>query len=129
MIKGFHHVAYHAIDFDETVKFYKVGLGLEISHSWGEKGQRAVMISTNDNSFIEVFENGQKDIGTGRLLHLALKVDDCNEMTEKAVLAGAQITMNPTDIKLDSSKGEMNIRISFVKYKNDEVIEFYQDMD
>jgi glyoxylase I family protein len=125
---GFHHVAMRARNFDATVKFYTEGLGFKKSISWGEAGNRTIMLDTGEGNYIEVFEiptKGKKAIPQGMLLHMAFKTNDCDAATANARAAGAEITMEPSDVDI-KSEPPTNVRIAFCKGPDGEVIEFFQ---
>jgi glyoxylase I family protein len=125
---GFHHVAMRARNFDATVKFYTEGLGFKKGISWGEAGNRAIMLDTGEGNYIEVFEipaDGNEAVSQGMLLHMAFKTDDCDLAAANARAAGAEITMEPTDVDI-KSEPPTNVRIAFCKGPDGEVIEFFQ---
>jgi len=125
-MNGFHHVAMRAYDFDKTVDFYINGLGFEKGISWGEGDSRAIMINVGCDSFIEVFAGGKPDQEEGAFIHIALKSDNCDLDLEKAVKAGAIVTMQPQDVDIPSDPVK-KVRIAFCKGLSGEIIEFFQE--
>ncbi|MCC6443633.1 MAG: VOC family protein [Armatimonadetes bacterium] len=126
---GFHHVAMRAADFDGAVRFYTEGLGFRAACSWGEGDSRAVMLDTGDGNYFEIFAGGKRAPGEappeGAVLHVALRADNCDATLERAVAAGAQVTMEPTSLDIPSSPATP-VRIAFCKGPEGEIIEFFQ---
>jgi glyoxylase I family protein len=125
-MNGFHHVALKAYDFDKTVEFYTKGLGFERGISWGEGDGRAIMIDVGGGNYIEVFAGGKQEQGEGAFIHIALKSNNCDADIEKAVNAGAVVTMMPQDVDIPSDPVK-KVRIAFCKGLSGEVIEFFEE--
>ena len=125
---GFHHVAIRARDFDASVKFYTDGLGFREKIAWGEGDSRAVMLDTGDGNYLEIFAGGT--VGPkpeGAILHFALRTNDCDAATQRALAAGAVLTMAAKDVNVPSRPGPTPVRISFCQGPDGEVIEFFQN--
>lgn len=127
-ISGFHHTAIRSPHFDASVRFYTDVLGMKEKISWGEAPDRAVMIDAGDGNYVEIFERSEAAPNIeATILHFALRTDDCAAMLEKAREAGAEVTMETTDLTIDSSIGPVPVRIAFFKGPDGEVIELFQN--
>lgn len=125
---GFHHIALRTPHFDAVVKFYTAGLGFTERIAWGEGNNRAVMLDAGDGNYLEIFEGGSAEPKPeGALIHFALRTTDCAAATNRAVAAGATLTMPPKDVNIQSRPGPTPVRISFCKGLAGEVIEFFQN--
>ena len=127
-ISGFHHTAIRSTRFDAVVAFYTEALGLRTKITWGEAPQRATMIDAGDGNYVEVFERSEptSDVESA-LMHFALRTDDCVAMTERARAAGAEITMEPKVVNIESSAGVIPVKISFFKGPAGEVVELFEN--
>lgn len=126
MINGFHHVAMRAKDFDKSIEFYTDGLGFKETNRWEMKdGKRAVMIDTGNDNYLEIFEGRENEVSEGSYIHLAFTTDDCNKSLEMAKNAGAEITMEPQNIDINSDP-VLPVRVAFCKGPDSEIIEFFQ---
>lgn len=125
---GFHHVAMKVKDFDASVAFYASGLGFTKSAEWGAVGERAIMLDTGDGNYVELFEGGpdKRQPENDIVMHFALRTDDCDKAVEAARAAGAQITMEPENIDIQSNPVKP-VRIAFCRGLDNEVIEFFQE--
>jgi len=127
-IHGFHHTALRSADFDHSVKFYTEVLGLRVRITWGKDDSRAAMIDAGDGNYVEVFARKEPfPIQEGTILHFALRTDDCAGMLEKVRAAGAEITMEPKEVTIDSSIGPVPVKIAFFKGPDGEVIELFEN--
>ncbi len=125
-VRGVHHIAIHAVDFDRTLAFYKDVLGCKHDMCWGEPGNRACMLHIGDGEArFEVFENGNADAPEGAWCHLALDVTDCDGLYNAALAAGCTMQTAPKTLTISGDK-DLPVRIAFVKGFNSEVIEFFQ---
>lgn len=125
---GFHPVAIRARDFEASVRFYTEGLGFKEKIAWGEGDSRAIMLDTGDGNYLEIFAGGTNEPKSeGLILHFALRTTDCDAATRRAVAAGAEVTLQPKDVNIQSRPGPTPVRISFVKGLDGEVIEFFQN--
>jgi len=127
-ISGFHHTAIRSTNFDAVQAFYTEALGLKLKITWGEAPKRGMMLDAGDGNYVEVFERTESasELETA-LMHFALRTDDVTAMTEKARAAGAEITMEPKEIVIDSSAGPIPVKISFFKGPAGEVVELFEN--
>ena len=76
LIKGIHHVALRPTyaQFEKAKTFYLDLLGLKVVRQWGDEKYPCMMISTGDNSCIEVLPVPEEnDVPLeGKFAHLAL---------------------------------------------------------
>jgi glyoxylase I family protein len=135
IISGFHHAAVYTADFDSSVAFYTLVLGLSKAHEWGDPGNRAVMISLGGDSCIEIFEGGaprdkvsEEVKAAGRFVHIALKTDDCEAAFRRVKEAGMEIVSEVQDIDMNTDP-VYKVRIAFFKGPDGEVIELFQVRD
>ncbi|WP_256257762.1 MULTISPECIES: VOC family protein [unclassified Paenibacillus] len=120
---GFHHVAIRVFDFEGTIRFYSDVLGFTVRHQWGEGDKRAVLLDTGDGNYLEVFAGGKEgQKPEGAFLHLALRTEDVDGVTERARAAGAEVTVEPKNVEL----GGIPVRLSFFKGPDGELIELFQ---
>jgi glyoxylase I family protein len=127
---GFHHVAIRARDFDKSVHFYTQALGFTKKIQWGEKPKRAIMLDTGDGNYLEIFERpeaGPVNDDAAAILHFAIRTDDCDAATSRAVAAGGVQTMAPKSLDIPSQPGPTPVRISFFKGPDGEIVEFFQN--
>lgn len=124
---GFHHVAMRVKDFDASVEFYTGVLGFKKTISWGDGDTRAIMLDTGDGSCLEVFAGGSSEPKPeGAFIHIALCTDNCDAALDRVKTAGMEVTMEPTDILIQSSP-PTPVRIAFFKGPDGEVVEFFQN--
>lgn len=127
-ILGFHHTALRSASFDDSIKFYTEILGLRLKITWGQGDGRAAMIDAGDGNYIEVFARGASfPHEEGTILHFALRTDDCSAMLDKVRAAGAEVTMEPTSLTIDSNVGPVPVKIAFFKGPDGEVIELFEN--
>jgi catechol 2,3-dioxygenase-like lactoylglutathione lyase family enzyme len=127
-IIGFHHTAIRSANIDASIRFYTGVLGLKVRITWGEGKTRAAMIDAGDGNYVEVFARDEKfDPMGGTILHFALRTDDCTAMLEQVRAAGAEITMEPKEIVIDSSAGPVPVKIAFFKGPDGEIVELFQN--
>ncbi len=126
-ITGFHHTALRVVDFDRCLKFYS-DLGLQLARSWGEAPKRAAMINAGDGNYVEMFEGGDPEAPSeGRIIHFALRTDDCDGIHALALQVGATERIAPKHVTIASAQGPLPVRISFVVAPGGEIIEFFQN--
>ena len=127
-VKGFHHVALKASDFDRSVAFYKA-LGLTERVRWGEGDHRAVMLDMGDGGCIEIFAGGEDRARTDeRFLHLAFRVDDVDFAFNTATAAGATVKYEPYEACPDGAVPAIRMRIAFVYGPDGELLEFFKEI-
>jgi glyoxylase I family protein len=125
---GIHHIALLSNHFDEALKLYQEGLGLQIVHTWG-KEKRVVMLDTGCGSCIELFEEKDKSLpAVGRWMHLALNTGDINASFRRAVEAGAKPKMEPAFAEiLEATPAPVYMWFAFLTGFDGEEIEFIQE--
>lgn len=128
LIQGIHHVAIRPTtqNYQRTISFYTEILGLEIINRWGTEEKPKCMISTGDNSCIEVLSGGKSDdLGEGAHSHLAFQTQSLEELVERVRSAGYEITTEPMEIVIEGAK-PIPATIAFCKGPVSETIEFFQ---
>ncbi len=129
MIKGFHHVAVKASDFEKSLSFYRDLLGLKQTNAWGEGDSRAVMLELEDGSRIELFAGGQKyETMQSPYIHFAFRVEDPDKFIEKARAAGYGIKMEPSDKDIPGYPG-FKARLGFCYGPDGEEVEFFAPIE
>jgi len=124
---GFHHIAMRVRDFDASYRFYTAGLGFRQKIAWGQGNQRAAMLDTGDNNYLEIFAGGADETKPeGQLLHFALRTTDTDRAVAAARAAGAEITVEPKDVEI-ASVPVTKVRLAFCKGPDGEVIEFFSN--
>ena len=125
LIKGIHHVAVkpRKSQYEATVKFYTELLGLQVECKWGDPEYPCMMVSTGDNSRLEILpqEETNELPYEGKVAHIALFTDDVDACVERVTAAGYKLTMGPKDVAL----GELPARIAFVDGAGGEIVEFF----
>lgn len=127
LIKGIHHVALTPTpaNYDKTVHFYTAVLGMEPVRSWGEGDHRAVMVSTGDNSVMEIMSTGKSDVlPEGPYPHVAFETDAVDELVELVRKEGYEITTEPKDVDIPAEP-VYAVRVAFCKGPAGEIIEFF----
>ena len=131
-LKGFHHAALRARDFDASVKFYREGLGMTPTIAWGQGDGRAVMLDAGNGNHMEVFAGGAarpardpKD-PEPLLLHLAFRTRSCDASFARARTAGAAVVAEPKTVTIPSDP-PTTVRIAFCTGPDGETLEFFQD--
>ena len=92
---------------------------------WGAADCRASMIDMGDGGCIEIFEGGDGEPPAGGYLHLAFKVQNCDEAFQTALLAGATVQSEPYNVDIPSDP-VCPVRIGFVYGLDGEILEFFQ---
>lgn len=123
---GFHHIALKAHNFEESLKFYTEGLGMELLNGWGEGDGRIQMLDIGDGTILELFAGGAEHAEVGRYMHLAFKCDDVDAAFATAVKAGAKVKMEPSTVPLNSQPHPMTLRVAFVYGPSGEELEFFK---
>lgn len=128
---GLHHVAIDARDSEGSLRFYVGGLGCVERLRFEEPGHTVAMLDTGDGTSIGLFfptgagpepAGGPMPGGPARF-HFALRVEDCDVATERAVAAGAEVQEEPTDLVLGGDP-PTPCRYSFVRGPSGESVEF-----
>lgn len=127
-LDGIHHVAIRVPDFDAAATFYTEALGLEQVLEWGEGAKRSALFDSGRGNYVEIFAGGaDAEKPDGHWLHLAFRTDDCDAAMERARAAGAEVTMEPRDVPIQSRPQATTFRIAFCKGPAGETIEFFQN--
>ena len=123
---GFHHVAIRSYDFDASVRFYTQALGFVEKIRWGEGPKRAIMLDTGDGNYLEIFANGSAEPKPeGAIIHFAIRTDNVDAAVERARSAGAEVTIEPKDVLIQSTPQPTPVRLAFCKEPDGEVIEWF----
>ena len=123
---GFHHMAMRVKDFDKTLRFYSDVLGMPVAKAWGAAGSRAAMLDTGSGDYIEVFEGRTAAAESEQVLHFALRVEDCDAVTETVRSAGSRITTEPKNVDIPADP-VYPVRISFFEGPDGEIVELFQE--
>ena len=80
-ILGISHAAFYVSDLARARAFYKsyLGFGEPFSIPWKENGE-LVWIKINDRQTVELFHSPDVPLGSERLFHVAIEVDDAEAM-------------------------------------------------
>jgi glyoxylase I family protein len=85
------------------------------------------MLAVGSGGHIEIFERPAETWDSeAALLHIALRTDTCDELTERARSAGADVTVEPKDVDIPSDP-PYAVRLSFFKGPDGEIIELFQE--
>ena len=126
MLRGVHHIALRAVDFEKSYAYYTQVLGMKEIAAWGEGDGRACMLDCG-GSCIELFAGGKTIAQGGAWFHLALRTDDPDAMYKKSLDAGLKTQMEPKDVAIPSEP-VLNVRIAFVVGYDGEVLEFFKEL-
>jgi len=124
-IQGFHHLAMRVRDFDASVRFYTQALGFTSKITWGEGDKRAIMLDCGNSNYLEIFAGAQADRPEGVLLHFALRTTDVDGAVQRAVAAGAEVTLPPANTIIPAHPAPVPVRYAFLKGLDGEIIEFF----
>ncbi|MDD4797386.1 MAG: VOC family protein [Eubacteriales bacterium] len=122
LVKGINHIGIIATDYDKSFHFYTQVLGLTPTISFRKDDRGFAMLDMGNNNAIELFCGGTVKDVQNMFKHLALEVEDSKKVYEACVAAGCESVEEPHDINM----GGKDIRISFVKGPDGEILEFYQ---
>ena len=116
LIKGIHHVALRPTyaQFEKAKTFYLDLLGLKVVRQWGDEKYPCMMISTGDNSCIEVLPVPEEN-------DVPLETDDTDGCVARVREAGYEITIEPKDVELS----DITARIAFCTGPCGEIVEFF----
>lgn len=135
-IHGFHHVALRSRDFDRSVAFYQTTLGFARKIQWGQKPDRAMMLSINPNDaadpasggILEIFERPD-EIPTGDnppLFHICVRCSDVDAIIDQVKTQGLEVTTEPKDVVIQAEpNGPVRVRLAFFKGPDGEEIELF----
>lgn len=136
------HVAVMCKDVDESLRFYRMGLGFSRTYEWTKtstaSGQvvycgRGVYIELEGHTYIELFPGGRDDVdsSSGPLQHIALVVPSVDEAYRNCLDAGGRVfpfddwSGEPTTV-LINGEPEMEVRVAFIRGPSGELIELYE---
>lgn len=125
LIKGIHHVSMKTSskeEYDKVIGFYKDTLGLIVAREW-DKG---IMFETGAG-LIEIFNNGEENLGKGNIRHFAFGVEDVDLCVKAVTEAGYEVFMGPKDIVIPSEP-EFRARMAFCRGPLGEEIEFFNEI-
>ena len=123
---GFHHISITTHQFEESVKFYRDLLGMEVVKEMQLGERRLIQLDIGDGTLVELSdptpETAEMPNSLVPLNHLGLVADDIVAAVELVRAAGYPITVEPREL----NTGETPMRLAFVKGPNGESIEFMQ---
>ena len=123
-VKGCHHIALNASDFDKSVNFYKA-LGLKERVRW----DGAVMLDMGDGTCIEIFARGEdRERVDERFLHLAFMTDDVENAYNTAISAGAVSKSSPYEACPPTAVPPIKMLVAFVYGPDGELLEFFKEI-
>ena len=124
-IEGFNHLSILTNNLEESLHFYCDLLGLKEVSRFPVGERQYVMVSTGDNSTLElqgpIKGITAESIKGHTLVHFAFSVADVRGTIERLRAAGVVITSEPRDSTVLPGTG------AFVMGPNGESIEFWQD--
>ncbi len=129
---GLHHIAVQARDWEESLRFYRDLLGMEVVLEFGSEARKIILLDVGDGSHIELFQPKADTPAAGSpapndpVIHFALTTTDLHAAVERVRQAGCEITVEPKDVIL---AGKVSVSIAFFLGPNGEVIEFFQVND
>jgi catechol 2,3-dioxygenase-like lactoylglutathione lyase family enzyme len=136
------HVALACKDVEESLRFYRDGLGFSRTYEWTRVtttdgrvtySGRAVYIELEGHTYIELFPGGVDgpDPGTSPFQHIALIVPSVDEAYRKCLNAGGKPAVfdqwngEPISAVLNGDP-EVEVRVAFVIGPSGESIELYE---
>jgi len=128
---GYNHIAFRAKNYEDTMKFYREGLGCELYREWVGDDGRCSLIDLGNKTYIEVYEGAKGELPegydkmAGSYFHFAIETSDTDSAFAAAVKAGAKVKDEPFDTTIMSNP-PLPIRIAFVYGPSNELIEFFQ---
>lgn len=129
-ITGIHHVAIKVTPqvFPKVIKFYEDLLGLLPIRRWGTGENLAVMLSTGDNSVLEIMSGPLAGTAPsdGALRHIALACDDCEGYGRLMEENGYEIIVPAKSVTIPCAT-PYPVKICFVKGEAGEIIEFFEE--
>lgn len=127
-IKGIHHAAIAAPQYDKAVAFYEA-LGFVPYKEWGEGASRVCLMDAGGGAYIELFAAGAlpQDACGANFMHLAFSVSDVEKTYRLAIGLGAREKQPPKTVVLDASPTPVSITCAFVYGINGETLEFFRE--
>ena len=130
LTKGVHHIAIKCAGrehFERTMHFYHTLLGMPVVREWSSaEGLPCAMVDIGGGSKMEIFANAPDVLPQGTLRHLAFAVNSVDECVATVRTAGYEITIEPTDICIQSNP-PYPARIAFCIGPVGEEIEFFEE--
>ncbi len=95
-------VVRHTRNYEAMVRFYQVRLGMAVTLSWEEPGNRGTLLAPGgrvENGVIEVIELGQEAVPGGKPLNVAvsIEVEDVDGWHDRLAAAGVPIARKLED--------------------------------
>ena len=90
-ITGLSHVAIKSDRFEETLRFYKDGLGLFLV----QQTKDSAVLRVPDGTVIEVFAGGEPSRNTAGITHFCFNAHNLKAVMERAVCFGASVKTQP----------------------------------
>ena len=123
---GFHHISITTHRFEESVKFYRDLLGMEVVKEMQLGERRLIQLDIGDGMLVELSdptpETAEMPSSLVPLNHLGLVADDIAAAVELVRAAGYPVTVEPRALAADGPP----MHLAFVKGPNGESIEFMQ---
>jgi catechol 2,3-dioxygenase-like lactoylglutathione lyase family enzyme len=140
-VRGIHHIAIRAGDFDASVRFYTTVLNCTVRHTWSGPDrtirQVAILKTSDGNGFIEIFDRddevaspgrtrkpGEEPVG-GALLHFAVTVKDAEQAYRDALSFGCRSCKPPVTLEL--GQPPVTVKNALVYGPDGEIIEFLEE--
>jgi catechol 2,3-dioxygenase-like lactoylglutathione lyase family enzyme len=133
------HVALLSADIDESLRFYRDGLGLSRTYQWTETATpdgdvvfrgRGVLIELGGNTYLELLGGSVPPTG-GPVHHIAIAVEDVGAAYERCLAAGGQPVRDgdwsghPTTVHVNGTPS-IEVCDAFVRGPSGEVVELYE---
>lgn len=127
IVNGIHHIALAVNNFDEAYRFYTEGLGFKLYAKWGGPEKTIALLDIGNGEYIELFSNGTgEEEQNSRFIHLAFKVENVEEVYEKALAAGGRPHIPQKSVCTKSEPTNIVINCAFVIAPGGEQIEFFR---
>ncbi|WP_028776525.1 VOC family protein [Shimazuella kribbensis] len=142
-IKGLAHIAIQAINYNQTIDFYKQVFEFKAGHTWSfpefKIKEASMLVSPDGRTCLEIFDNeaviaaqGKKaaspeQIAHGALLHFAFYVEDVDKTYQNALDNGAQPYIEPSTLVLGDPP--LKVRNALIYSPNGEVVELIEKVN
>jgi catechol 2,3-dioxygenase-like lactoylglutathione lyase family enzyme len=132
--RALHHVSLRVADLERSIAFYRDGLGLTLGHAFELRGRRFALMVAPRGGRVELVESeagarrsSERDV----LWHFALETDDVQAALDRAVAAGAQVTVPLTALDLDDevTGRPFRVRLAFVRGPDAEEVELIEELN
>jgi glyoxylase I family protein len=121
---GFHHISITTHKLEESIRFYRDLLGMQVFVEMQIGERRLVQLDIGDGCLVELSEPSAEakamSSSTVPLNHIGLVVDDLSGTLERVRASGYPIMVEPRE----TTVGGMRARLAFVKGPTGESIEF-----